>query len=177
MNLSVSNIKGAFKILHCENTLKELKKIPTEYTKFYSNCVVLRHKFVYIIYWTSNYVNVTKIPSKEDLSKCVSHFEEITKLECEKSVRIHNIVAHGNFNARQELEDLSRRLHLVKSSHIILLNRSFFPSLFIKKLDFGTCIIYQTGKFCLIGVKDFEKLDSFFESICVIMMMATNVKL
>lgn len=110
MNLKVSNIKGAFRITSSENVLNFLKKISTNHIKFYSNCVVLRHKFVYIIYWTSNYVNVTKIPDQKSLLESIHHFEEVTKLECVKKVDIHNIVAHGHFPERQILEDISKKV-------------------------------------------------------------------
>ena len=78
--MRVSNIKGSFRF---EPTIENFNKLVTQETfnlKWYKNFTVLRARFVYVIFWTSGYVNVTKIRDQSEISEVFEEFRTLTKI-------------------------------------------------------------------------------------------------
>lgn len=166
-NCEIRNIKGAFQI-KSDNIYRALKKIEAKVT-FHGNCAVIRLKYIYIIFWSASYVNVTKLKSRENFAEAIKLFEEATDLQCFKEITVHNIVATGSFVLDTTLSTIhafirgggGREKIFVKSTF----NRSFFPSLLLRFKNLGTCVLYQSGKFAYLGVKNTDNFTHLGEHI------------
>lgn len=135
----------------------------------HSNYSVIRDVFVYIIFWSGDYVNVTKIPSSSDIDKSVQHFKKILKIKhCKYTITIHNICASGKFIRPYNLKRLHRFLKQCDLNAKIKLNQSIFPALYVK-FKSGTCIIFQNGKYTVVGCDSEKQITRLVSSVCACM--------
>lgn len=146
----------------------------------YSNFSVLRDIYVYIIFWSGNYVNITKIPSIRFLQHSIKHFMSILKIKSSrlkrlfkkkrllKNISIHNICASGRFKTSRNLKTLRNFLTTEKLNARVKLNQTFFPALFVK-FSQGTCIIFQNGKYTVVGCNNHKSVFEIADSICAYM--------
>lgn len=162
----VQNIKIGFRYdskTYNQNYIKE--KLDHLSTKHSHNFSVLRNKYVYIIYWTSGYVNVTGIKQEALIADSQLHFSYLMNIKEEISdPSIHNICASGRFSNQIDLE----RIHEIvreKSLLSAIYNLSYFPALFLKNPKYGTCVMYKNGKYSLVGVKKTENIIPFIEKV------------
>lgn len=164
---TIRNIKVGVNISVCKYRDWTIKRSSLNVVN-HSNYSVLRDVFVYIIFWSGNYVNVTKIPSFKEVSKSVKHFQRILKInKCDYKITIHNICASGKFKKDYNL----KKLHHILKEHIkgrVKLNQSVFPALYVK-YNIGTCIIFQNGKYTIVGCDKRKNIRTIVESICAVM--------
>lgn len=169
----VSNIKGSFSF---EKTSENIKKIrqyqpkKSESVVQHSNFTVIRSEFVFIIFWSSGYVNVTKIKNFADIKKVFPEFIELTDIQPVSRISIHNIHAFGVWKNNHNLNDLRIKLRRadLNSNIGVSFNPSFFPGLIIRIKNLGTFILFQSGKFAFLGVKSLKNLEKISHQICAV---------
>lgn len=132
----------------------------------YSNYSVLRDIFVYIIFWSGNYVNITKIRKECDIAKAVKHFKTLIKCDSETKTTIHNICASGIFKKKHNLKLLHGYMKENENNARVKFNQNVFPALYVKYSN-GTCIIFQNGKYTIVGCKSRKQVFDITETICV----------
>ena len=166
----IGNIKGSFTFLknkvNCEK-LRAASERLGDRVKTHRNFIVLRLKYVYIIFQSSGYVNVTKLSNLLDIKECLKEFENVTRI-CEYSkFRIHNIHAFGKLKQSLNLHQYHQCIgHKARSEDIqVSFNPSLFHGLKIKVKDLGTFILFQSGNYSLLGARSIGKLQKLSAKI------------
>lgn len=142
----------------------ERKKITT---KHYHNFSIVRHLYVFSIFWESGYVNVTKIRKASDIKKAVSTFFRLCDIQSHSIVKhpeIHNICASGSFSQTLNLLTIKEKF-LEKTSFRAWRNLSNFPALFINVTNLGTVVLFQNGKYSLVGVNSETNITLLIEKL------------
>lgn len=154
------------------STIRQALKSPHFNVRHYANFSVLRDKYVYIIFWSGNYVNITKIPTVRHVKASIKHFVSLFKgsdIEIRKEhIKIHNISASGKFIQKCNLKKLHH--HFKNNTDLIRakINLVFFPALFLKYKS-GTCTVFQNGKYTVVGCKSYTSIINIANSVCVYM--------
>ena len=139
-----------------QDLLHKLKKDVT--VKCYGNFFVWRKgSFVYIIFPCANYVNITGIRSKRKLHCSFRKFEDKFQLKNSLTFKqIDNITTCSSINNfkninyfRKKLLDLNDKFE--KRFYSLKFNSNYFPAIYLKLRDKGTFIIFNSGKFNLVG--------------------------
>lgn len=138
----------------------------------HSNYSVIRDVYVYIVFWSGNYVNITKIPSIKVVKKSVEHFQRILNLKRSAfTITIHNICASGKFNKARNLKKLYKFMKNINNQEVrVKLNQSIFPALYVK-FKTGTCIIFQNGKYTIVGCESETNVRTIVHKVCAIMTL------
>lgn len=146
------------------------KKISKRFHNFF---VVRENNYVYVIFPGAKHINITGIKCFEDIDQSVEKLfgETATPLY---TTQIDNSTYCGK---------LETQLNLVKFSHFLAEQKIFckynpqvFPGLYFKLIG-GTVIIFHTGKYNIVGLKEetsLEKLFSLFKDLLNIFMKAEN---
>lgn len=155
--------------------IRELKHTVLANTKLdlvnHSNYSVIRDTFVYIIFWSGNYVNITKIPSLASIIISVKHLQALLNIDnSEYQITVHNICASGKFLKQCNLKVLQNLLKVSNIDARVKLNQSVFPALYVKYLT-GTCIIFRNGKYTVVGCNTENDITFIVNSICAYMKM------
>lgn len=162
----IGNIKGSF--TYDKNSVLNLNASHLENSvKKHRNFIVLRLRYVYIIFQSSGYVNVTKLRNALDVKECLKEFKKVTGLLNVSKFRIHNIHAFGRLEKCLNLHLCHQYIgHKARAEDIIV---SFNPSLFhgmkIKVKDLGTFILFQSGNYSLLGARSLSKLEKLSNTI------------
>lgn len=166
----LGNIKGSFKYSKTENNCELISRLMNEKSiKQHKNFFVLRDTFVYIIFPTSGYVNVTKIKTIPEIKSAIQDFTQITGIFPESRFKIHNIHAFGSFAEVPNLHKLQRELKNLKPEKtIVSFNPSFFHGLKIKIEHLGTFVLFQSGNFSFLGARSISKLQKLAHNISTI---------
>ena len=161
----IQNIKAHFCLSH-QNNLKSylLAKCNAGKIslKFHHNFAVVRSKYVYIIWYQSGFVNVTKIKSEKHVKRACKHLYKILDLPYDlcHSV-VDNITASGKFNHCLNLRKLA--IYLENNNFKIKYNRYKFPAIFVKVFNCGTFTIFGSGSYNIIGCRSINNLMTVFE--------------
>lgn len=134
--------------------------------KHYHNFSVLRSEFVYSVFWSSGYVNITKIPSLEAIEKSKDQILRIMNICPEDLILNHsvqNICASGSFSQSFNLHEIGKRWDSEQIS--LRKNLSAFPAIFAKCNNLGTCVLFQNGKYSLVGVRKEINLEPLLSLI------------
>ena len=170
MNFKVSNIKIAFTCNSEELRARQSVKCKV---KHYSNFSVLKLTFTYIIFWSSGYINVTKLKTKKDISSARIEIEELFKIKLHEKFDIHNIFSSGQINLHiHSLYWIYKNIE-VNSKKVLYL--SFYPDLRIMCRK-GTIIIFQSGKVTILGCKSFENLSELYSKCASIQTQLSPLK-
>lgn len=168
--LRIGNIKGSFTYKgNSELNLASLDQ--AKQVKRHRNFVVLRLRFVYIIFQSSGYVNVTKIRNVLEIKDCLEEFREVTGISQHSKFRIHNIHAFGKLSRTLNLHQSHRQVaHKAQTQDIIV---SFNPSLFhgmkIRVKDLGTFVLFQSGNYSLLGSRSLSRLQKLATTISTLL--------
>lgn len=169
MNYKITNVKVSVKIGEvCLDTVAKKLKEKNIVFKQFQNYLVIQNVFTFIIFRSSYklksslcHVNITKIPTVNDIERAKSHLEEL--LNIEKTVQPFNI---DNITASIDLGLTilpEKIISIFNKDCKITFNKETFPGVFLK-FEKGTAIIFHTGKCIVIGCKnitDVERLTSF----------------
>lgn len=165
----LGNIKGSFKYSKTEkNTeiIERLKSDDTKTIKQHKNFLVLRATFVYIIFPSSGYVNVTKIRKICEIKPVFHEFIQLTGIIPNSRFKIHNIHAFGSFEIVPNLHKFQRELKDLKiEKTIVSFNPSFFHGLKIRIEELGTFVLFQSGNYSFLGAKSIAKLQKLSKII------------
>jgi TATA-box binding protein (TBP) (component of TFIID and TFIIIB) len=164
MSYKIANVKVSIKTLSLSLdivfnclTLKGLK------CKNYTNFLVIKNKFTYIIFKTNNknenHINITKIPSLSHVKEALETIKTLTHCFITSS-KIDNIIATTNAHRKLNLEKIVSE----KKFKQIKYNNEKFPGLFLKFTN-GTAIIFHSGKIVLVGCKSEEALKCLIKKI------------
>ena len=170
MDYHITNIKVSLKVnLLCLSSVQNiLKRKNISYSR-YTNFLVIRYTFTYIIFKTgkqnNNHINVTKIKNEAEIKTSISVLQDLLSAEniLVQKVNVDNITA--SLNLQKPINLLQLPQHFQTSS--ISYNPEKFPGLFVK-FNVGTAIIFHTGKCILIGTKTIADIECLVLKLAVI---------
>lgn len=163
----IRNIKIAIRFCKKKHHGTELKsRISETSIKHYHNFSILRSTYVYSIFWNCGYVNITKIPSMCEISRATENILSLLRVPTSDLLKtdIHNICASGKFSEKLNLSVIKDKLSKEGSLQVNR-NLSAFPALFVKCSSLGTCVLFQNGKYSLVGVNSTSKLSLLLKII------------
>ena len=165
----IRNVKIAIKVdisKYCPSVLKRRTIETGVNTKHYHNFSIIRTQYVYSVFWKSGYINITKIPDLHGIEKAVSHISSILSIDRDhiQPHTIHNICASGDFSRTFNLSRLKKALSKEKDINVSR-NLSAFPALFLRYPNLGTCVLFQNGKYSLVGVNEDRKLTHLIRKV------------
>lgn len=172
----VNNIKVSYKLTSSRlaQQLEDLAAKSRESSKRLGNFFVFRKKdFVYVIFF-KGHVNCTKLKTLREVKRSKKILTRSISGECTVSrANIDNITASGSiFNARErgvKKLNLLRFCDFLKGEQLKhRYNPHRFPGLNFRLLNV-TFLIFNSGKFIVIGAKSFKKLPLIIDefSKCV----------
>jgi hypothetical protein len=163
----IKNIKVSLKLnsISLNSVLINLEKNQIEYS-VKSNYIIFRKEFVYVLFKPKhliiNHVNITKIPDVVSITKSIDNFKSILNFQLEiQSFKIDNLTAV--YDLKKEISQL-KILNSFKDIYHIKFNKEKFPGLFLR-VEFGTFIIFHTGKVNLVGCQDPLSLQFLFSQL------------
>ena len=158
----IKNYKISFKIRNFENFLTRMIGVKI---KKYHNFIVVRSekKFVFTIFNSSGFVNATGIKTKEECEEARQFLIQL--LQCEGSeYKTDNICASGHFG--KEINLLSMKKEFLKHKHCFTFNPDQFAGASLKLHTTPGCmVIFSTGSYSILGVRDDREIQHLFEQI------------
>ena len=159
----VCNIKFHVKLGHPITVPEKLN----DATVRHSNFVVIRvHPLVITVFPSSGHINVSGVRKFRDIKDAVRQLNQ--HLHCdieERNITVDNSTASGklqvqlpfNFNSLLKVEG--------KNLFNISVRPHFFPSIVLRpkvKKSLGTCMVFSTGTFIIVGAKSEEGLKDTY---------------
>jgi len=134
-----------------------------QYTKQHGNFFVFRPKVkfcVFIIFPRSGFVNITGLKKEDKFPEAINlflnHFQLNSRLT---SLKIDNITACSKIRKFANIEVVEQILLSKKEKLLsIKFNSYIFPSLYLKIKEKGTIIIFNSGKFNIVGLSCQSKI-------------------
>lgn len=166
-NYTISNVKLSVKTSN-SYTLEELlnlcKEHNLQYKKFH-NFVVILCKFKYIIFKKGkksvNHINITHIKNNYEISDAITFLKSNLDIDVEvSSCIVDNITVSALCPHKVNLPNFFLSNKDLKLSY----NNEKFPGLFVK-LGNGTIILFSSGKFVIVGIKDESKIADLVKLI------------
>lgn len=162
MLYKITNIKLSLKTSYiCLDSVR--KQLDNKEIKCYSNFIVLRDKYTYIIFKSkdlvTNHINVTKIGKFEDVPESIIKILSLLQVIEQKRV-VDNITVSLNLHKEINLNCLPDFSSIIAKSY----NTEKFPGVFLK-FDCGTIILFHTGKCILIGVKKESDIECLISKV------------
>jgi TATA-box binding protein (TBP) (component of TFIID and TFIIIB) len=127
--------------------------------KKHHNFIVFRNSYVFIIFFSNGTVNITGIKS----FSCITHALQTFCSSFRVSRRqitdyiIDNVSANGDFgkqinlvNLKQDINKREKKENLIQSASF---NTNYFPAAFCKTYKIGTILVFNSGKFNIVGAK------------------------
>ena len=153
----INNVKVHFKI--CKKvTLKDNLSHNCD-TVWHHNFAVVRWRYVYTIWFNSGVINITGIPTIDDIRVAVADICELLEIR-ETDIKcfpiIDNITASGK---------LGKNIDLKKLKAAQKINIAYNPDIFTGafcKTDNGTIIIFSTGSYNIVGAKCQHHVSTIF---------------
>lgn len=166
MDYKVTNIKLSIKSNnYCLDTVQKKCKDLSINIKLFNNFIVIKNCFTYIIFKKSskkhgfeNHINVTKIDSFDKIPSTIAILKKLQPDIVLKPVRIDNITVSYNFKRFINIPIISE---IASPKFFVTFNKETFPGLFLKsKENYGTAILFYTGKCVLLGSKNLDDVDN-----------------
>lgn len=162
MLYKITNIKVSLKIDSiCLSSVYEAFVSQKIVCKKYANFLVVNSKYTYIIFKTgpslNNHINITKIKEISDVDHAINHLKTFFVFNEQKRT-IDNITASCDKLKELQLDQIIKRFSNVSY------NTEKFPGAFVK-FDYGTVILFHTGKCILIGAKSRNDLECLITQI------------
>ena len=165
----VKNVKVHFKT-H-KNLIIPKKTQPLCTT--HSNFITLRSTpYVFVIFAKSGHVNVSGIRNFEDIKNIIPTVKDQLCVDVQASdIVIDNSTASGQIS-KINFHDLQK--HASTHNVLVILRPHFFPSALIRQkktsqnIVKGTIILFQNGKFIIVGCKSYSAIEETFHQLCVL---------
>jgi TATA-box binding protein (TBP) (component of TFIID and TFIIIB) len=143
-----------------KNKKSKVKKFP--------NYISIKENFTYIIFPKGGYINITGIPSLEEIKNVKTELCKDFSLQLHmltEEVIIDNISASGDFNYKINIPKLQ---HILKNTDFkTKFDRDFFPGIFCYTYTIGTIIIYNSGKYVIVGAKCLQDVKTIHKKMFV----------
>ena len=173
---NINNIKCHFKIKKA-SVYKLLKSLEVIEKKTFTNFVVIRTIFTFIVFPRTGFVNVTGIKSYSQFNSVVAHCCKLFSFLPEDLVSdliIDNISAAGSYLQNVNLGKLQQIINNPYNKNpdfSTKFDRNFFPGAFCKTTGgCGTLTIFPSGKWVLVGAKCMQHVEEtvakMFAIIC-----------
>lgn len=171
MDYKITNIKLSIKSSnYCLDTVQKKCKALNIDFKLFNNFIVIKNCFTYIIFKKSfkkqnrdNHINITKIDSFEKIPCTVKFLKNLQPDIILHLIKIDNITVSYNFKQFINIPILSK---LALTNFYVTFNKETFPGLFLKsKKNYGTAIVFYTGKCVLLGSKNLNDVDNILLSL------------
>ena len=153
----IRNVKISFH-LALKEYISQLKKRACKITSSY---IILRHRYTFTIYFKSNLVNITGIPSFEHINTAVKSFCKLAVISYpfKIHIKIDNTTSNGQFVHKIDFKVLSKCLD---RQYSIRYNPSLFPGAFLALPNHKKTILFKSGKYIIVGCKSQKQIfDSF----------------
>jgi TATA-box binding protein (TBP) (component of TFIID and TFIIIB) len=164
MSYKIANVKVSVKTLSLSlDIVYQCASLKGLTCKNYTNFLVIKKKFTYIIFKTNknneNHINITKIPNVSFVQEAIDLIKNLTNCFI-TSTHIDNIIATTNSNRELNLEQIVKE----KKFDQIKYNNEKFPGLFVKFV-IGTAILFHSGKIVIVGCKSEESIKCLIKKI------------
>lgn len=167
------NVKAAFKFCVASYPQNKVKIAIQEKCALgeckvtnYHNFSVVRGKYIFSIFW-NGYVNVTKIPNEDLVVDAIRYVCGLMKVLHRNFVinpHIQNICSSGVLSSRIDIRSVHSS---VKSFGVVsTLNTCYFPALFYKAQGLGTVVLFQNGKYSVLGAKSVSDVHKIISGLC-----------
>ena len=166
--VTVSNIKFSCTIILTDEAPLSLNKDVER--KVFSNFTVVRKKYVYTIFKTRNndktyHVNITKVPSREDIEISLSKLTDIISNRFYvKTWKINNLTCSFRADFEIPLLDVFEKLQKKSFVKKMRFNPERFPGMFVS-LEANTILIFSTGRMIIIGAKTEDSAERSLDLI------------
>lgn len=127
--------------------------------KKHHNFVVFRNSFVFIIFANNGTVNITGINSFDRICEALQNFHRVFGIGREEitDVIVDNVSANGDFGRIICLRDLKHLINEQENEEQLIsaasFNVNYFPAVFCKTFSIGTILVFNSGKFNIVGAK------------------------
>lgn len=152
------NVKISFRLI-----LKEyIPRLKKQAYKITSSYILLRHKYLFTVYFKSNLINITGIPSFMQINEAVKRFCKLALISfpIKISISIDNTTSNGQFPYKIDFKVLCKCL--LNSNYSLRYNPSLFPGAFLALPNQKKAILFKSGKYIIIGCKTKKQIiDSF----------------
>mgnify|MGYP003519299646 CR=1 FL=1 len=168
------NLNDIDKIFKICNDINNNMKI-----SYFKNFITITNRFIFFIHEKldqtkkngksySKCINITKIKNIENMKIAISHFCEMFDISegSITNIKINNMTASGCLGKRIKLNYFYSNNILLKSNKFITIkyNISIFPGMFCKT-KYGTILLFQSGKYSIVGVKSEEDMLKIYNII------------
>lgn len=141
----------------------------------HSNFITLRSTpYVFVIFAKSGHVNVSGIRNFEDIKNIIPKIKDQLCVDVQESdIVIDNSTASGQIsNINLNFHKLQKQA--IANNVLVILRPHFFPSALIRqkktseRIIKGTIILFQNGKFIIVGCKSYSAIEETFKQLCVL---------
>jgi TATA-box binding protein (TBP) (component of TFIID and TFIIIB) len=152
------NVKVSFSLI-LQDYIPQLKKQAIKITSSY---IILKRRYTFTVYFKSNLVNITGIPSFEHIFPAVSYFCRLAPINFQGKTRIaiDNSTSNGHFPFKIDFKLLSKCLANQTS---IRYNPSLFPGAFLALPNGKKTILFKSGKYIIVGCKSKKQIFNSFD--------------
>jgi len=137
------------------------------------NFILCKLSVLFSLFLRSGRVNATGIKNFQDIPKCLRLFHSFFKISRKylSNIKVDNTTASGWFPQKI---DLAKLKHFVnKQNNVWNCRVSYdicrFPGAFIKFETLGTIGVFKSGKYNIVGAKNFKQINQIYlhaETIC-----------
>jgi TATA-box binding protein (TBP) (component of TFIID and TFIIIB) len=128
--------------------------------KRHHNFIVFRNDFVFIIFFSSGTVNITGIKGFSHITSALQTFCTVFNIKRRhlQDLTVDNVSANGQFSQLLDLAQLKQVINereekgdkLISS---VSYNTNYFPAAFCKTFSIGTILVFNSGRFNIVGAK------------------------
>jgi len=166
ISIHVKNIKISFHTKSEPNTLREVAKQLVKEKKIFPSFFVYKFStFTFIIYYTGH-INVTGLRLLNDIYLCYTHLVTIPGVSEVHAVKIDNITLSGQVSLKPYRFIPFIKAQAIKSSFDkIRFSQEIFPGAQFKLFNKGTLVLFRSGKFNLVGIKNYSDAIHLTEAL------------
>ena len=164
----ITNFKGHFRYTNSEENKRRVRNLTSGdkcSVKHHANFTVLKSEFTFVVFWTAGFVNVTKVRRLDQLNtSVVREFGNITGIFSANSPIVDSIHAKGSVTLTHPLRTLHESA--IQLGFNAELRPSYFSGLIVRSAE-GTLIVFQSGKYFILGSKTVDNTEKVSDLLCV----------
>lgn len=152
--------------------------------KRHHNFIVFRNNFVFIIFFGSGAVNITGIKDFGYITEALQTFCNTFRIKRRhiQDLLVDNVSANGSFAHTVDLSELKRVINERENQENKLIssasfNPSYFPAVFCRSFAVGTILVFNSGKYNIVGAKCHSHIKEIYtEMLSVMSKLLANTK-